>query len=185
MQAIGIAEDQNILRAGTQAATASRAKAATANAAKAAAETPPASMQEQLDKHLAEVKAMLDAQTGCGGGNGGRAGGDGKKRQCRDRNGKQPDGTYSHPECTKCGRHHLGGAAACIKGRNLHKEKADLENLLKIRERARARDNKENGGQNAAERRQANAAAAAAKVLDGNKSPDEYSSTPRITITTR
>eukprot|EP00961_Rhodomonas_salina_P074521 1000654-Rhodomonas_salina.1 len=69
MQAIGIAEDQNILRAGTQAATTSRAKAATANTAKAAAATPPASMQEQLDKYLAEVKAMLAAQTGGGGGN--------------------------------------------------------------------------------------------------------------------
>eukprot|EP00961_Rhodomonas_salina_P012990 174811-Rhodomonas_salina.1 len=92
MQAIGIAEDQNILRADTQAATASSAKAATANAAKAAAATPTASMQEQLDKHLAEVKAMLVAQTGCGcGGNGGRSGGDGKKLQRRDSNGKQPD----------------------------------------------------------------------------------------------
>eukprot|EP00961_Rhodomonas_salina_P228905 3093863-Rhodomonas_salina.1 len=111
MQAIGIAKDQNILRAGTQAATASSAKAATANAAQAAAATQTASMQEQLDKHLAEVKAMLVAQKGgSGGGNGGRAGCDCKKRQCRDSNGKQPDSTttYSHPECTKCGRHHQG-----------------------------------------------------------------------------
>eukprot|EP00961_Rhodomonas_salina_P274735 3711654-Rhodomonas_salina.1 len=147
MQAIGIAEDQNILRAGTQAATASSAKAATANAAAAAAATPTASVQEQLDKHLAEVKAMLVAQKGCsGGGNGGRAGCDSKKWQCRDSNGKQPDGTttYTHPGCTKCGHHHLGGEAACIKGRNLQKEKAYLEHLLKIQERARARDNKEN-----------------------------------------
>eukprot|EP00961_Rhodomonas_salina_P248918 3364100-Rhodomonas_salina.1 len=60
-------------------------------------------MQEQLDKHLAEVKAMLVAQKGCGcGGNGGRAGWDGKKRPRRDSNGKQSDGTmtYTHPECT-------------------------------------------------------------------------------------
>eukprot|EP00961_Rhodomonas_salina_P136980 1842565-Rhodomonas_salina.1 len=109
---------------------------------------------------------MLVAQKGCCcGGNGGRAGSDGKKRPRRDCNGKQPDGTttYSHPKCTKCGRHHPGGAAACIKGRNLQKEKADLDNLLKIQERARTRDNKENGGPNAAERSQANAAAAAAK----------------------
>eukprot|EP00961_Rhodomonas_salina_P020879 281044-Rhodomonas_salina.1 len=118
---------------------------------------------------------MLVAQKGCsGGGNGGRAGCDGKKRQHRDRNGKQPDGTtiYTHPECTKCGLHHPGGSAACIKGRNLQKEKANLEHLLKIQERARSRDNKENGGPNAAELRQANAAAAAAKVVDDNKSPD-------------
>eukprot|EP00961_Rhodomonas_salina_P055256 742367-Rhodomonas_salina.1 len=66
MQAIGIAKDQNILRAGMQAATASRAKAATANAAAAAVATPTASMQEQLDKHLAEVKVMLVAQKGAG-----------------------------------------------------------------------------------------------------------------------
>eukprot|EP00961_Rhodomonas_salina_P093783 1261676-Rhodomonas_salina.1 len=90
MQAIGIAEDQNILRACTQAATASRAKAATANAAAAAAATPAASVQEQLDKHLAKVKAMLVAQKGGGsGGNGGRAGWDSKKLQSRDSNGKQ------------------------------------------------------------------------------------------------
>eukprot|EP00961_Rhodomonas_salina_P266071 3596399-Rhodomonas_salina.1 len=100
MQAIGIAEDQNILRAGMQAATASRAKAATANTAAAAEATPTASMHEQLDKHLTEVKAMLVAQKGgSGGGNGGRAGGDGKKLPLRDLNGKQPDGTttYTHP----------------------------------------------------------------------------------------
>eukprot|EP00961_Rhodomonas_salina_P041936 563866-Rhodomonas_salina.1 len=130
---------------------------------------------------------MLVAQKGGGsGGNGRRAGCDGKKLQHRDSNGKQPDGTttYSHPECTKCGRHHPGGAAACIKGHNLQKEKANLDNLLKIQECARTRDNKENGGPNAAEQHQANAAAAAAKVVDDNKSPDQYSSTPRIAITT-
>eukprot|EP00961_Rhodomonas_salina_P102028 1372336-Rhodomonas_salina.1 len=109
---------------------------------------------------------MLVAQKGsCSGGNGGRAGCDGKKLQCRDSNG-----TYTHPECAKCGCHHQGGAAACIEGRNLQKEKAYLEHLLKIQERTL--DNKENGGPNAADQRQANAAAAAAKVVDDNKSPD-------------
>eukprot|EP00961_Rhodomonas_salina_P006528 88666-Rhodomonas_salina.1 len=96
MQAIGIAEDQNILRAGTQAATASRAKAATVIAAAAAAATPTASMQEQLDKHLTEVKAVLVAQKGgCSGCNGRRAGRDCKKQQLRDSNGKQPV-SYTH-----------------------------------------------------------------------------------------
>eukprot|EP00961_Rhodomonas_salina_P234449 3168762-Rhodomonas_salina.1 len=44
---------------------------------------------------------MLAAQTGCGGGNGGCAGGDGKKRPRRDRNGKQPFSFPStpHPCC--------------------------------------------------------------------------------------
>eukprot|EP00961_Rhodomonas_salina_P148839 2003647-Rhodomonas_salina.2 len=48
-----------------------------------------------------------------------------------------------------------------------------------------ARDNKVNGGPNSAELHQAKAAAAAAKVVDDNKSPDMYSSTPSIAITTR
>eukprot|EP00961_Rhodomonas_salina_P241558 3263335-Rhodomonas_salina.2 len=51
MQVIGIAEDQNILRAGMQQATASSAKAATANAATAALISNTDSWTESMQEH--------------------------------------------------------------------------------------------------------------------------------------
>jgi hypothetical protein len=122
----------------------------------------------ELEKKVEKLSALLanknDSGGGRGGGSrgGGRGGSRGRGRGGGARGGKAT-GTYSFPLCTNCDRHHAGGAAKCIKGRDLASEIKELENLASIQKRMSERT------------QAAKASAAAAAIEEINEDRDEYS----------
>ena len=113
----------------TQTGRGAQTKATTPSTATPPPPQPPASqasMQAQLD----EIRAMLAHLPGPTPKHQSRKNGKGKGTQ--KTGGKQPDGSvvYTYPLCPECGKHHQGGAAACIKRRDLSKELQDAKSQV-------------------------------------------------------